>query len=291
MFYYCELFEFSNFFGWNGIVLITLNSFLARLVVSLFSLASLLMAQYLHGTLRAFQLEFIFFIALLYYIFLVAVICYNYFFLFIIIELITLTLVVSGCIYSIPFSPKSLKSLVQFFVLSLVISAFFLLGLAVLLFGLQNWGSITYIPTNIENSYSQLLFYWPDAPTTYKVFRVYQFVFLLLLIPIYFKLTLAPVALWVINLYKNLPWFMLFIFILAYKFVYFVVFINMFVNVFSIIVFQQLWQNLLHIIIYCSLFVGCLALRSQNLKTILAYTTVSQSAFIIIGVLCNTELR
>lgn len=35
------------------------------------------------------------------------------------------------------------------------------------------------------------------------------------------------------------------------------------------------------------MFVGCLAYREQNIRTILAYTTVSQMGYVMAGLICN----
>ena len=74
-------------------------------------------------------------------------------------ELITLTVTILGCIYIIFFSPRSIKALIQFFTLNLIISSFFLIGIALLLFGISDFGTLTLIPKNIEISFLRLNFY------------------------------------------------------------------------------------------------------------------------------------
>lgn len=345
-YYYFKLFDFDSFYCFEGLLCINERSILLRIGISFFGLISLTIIHYLQKTIRVFTLEFSFFIALLYFIFVLATLCYNYFFVFILIELITLTLVIVGCLYSLFFSPKSLKPLIQFFVLNLIISAIFVLNLAILLVWYYKFdiGAYSYLPMTVEYQYWIEMFYYLDSALQIQNFELYEaiankfittwhqnpqqqsvqywielisqfridlsqnlsgpftqvvpyllgfrkitvFILCGILAPIFFKLTLAPFSVWVVNVYSKLPWFILFIFIIAYKIAYFAIFINIFATVFVTFELERIWQNFLIILIIASLFVGCIAFREQNLKKILAYTTISQIAFILIGVLCNS---
>lgn len=53
---------------------------------------------------------------------------------------------------------------------------------------------------------------------------------------------------------------------------------------------QNIWSNSLYAFVLPSLFVGCLAFRTQDIGQILAYTTISNLGYILSGFLVATEL-
>jgi NADH-quinone oxidoreductase subunit N len=113
----------------------------------------------------------------------------------------------------------------------------------------------------------------------------------LLLVPLLFKLTLAPFSIWIVNVYANLPIVFLLIIMTIYKIVYALLFLRLVVNVIDLVPeLQVFWQNSLFLFVVPSMFVGCFAYRAQDLKTILAYTTVSQLGYIVAGFLVSNPL-
>jgi hypothetical protein len=79
------------------------------------------------------SLELPFLSSLLFWFFIIGTMVYNYFLLFVIMEAITLSIVIiAGIVLSVT-RTKSLKALLQFLVLNLSVSTFYLLGVAILL--------------------------------------------------------------------------------------------------------------------------------------------------------------
>lgn len=57
----------------------------------------------------------------------------------------------------------------------------------------------------------------------------------LMLVPLLFKLTLAPLSIWIVNVYANLPIIFLFIIMTIYKIVYALLFLRLFLNVIDLV--------------------------------------------------------
>jgi NADH:ubiquinone oxidoreductase subunit 2 (subunit N) len=57
----------------------------------------------------------------------------------------------------------------------------------------------------------------------------------LILIPILFKLTLAPFSIWIVNVYSNLPIVFLLVIMTIYKIVYALLFLRLFLNVVDLV--------------------------------------------------------
>lgn len=57
----------------------------------------------------------------------------------------------------------------------------------------------------------------------------------LVLVPILFKLTLAPFSIWIVNVYANLPIVFLLAIMTIYKIVYSLLFLRLFLNVIDLV--------------------------------------------------------
>lgn len=57
----------------------------------------------------------------------------------------------------------------------------------------------------------------------------------LILVPILFKLTLAPFSIWIVNVYANLPIIFLLVIMTIYKVVYALLFLRLFLNVIDLV--------------------------------------------------------
>lgn len=77
----------------------------------------------------------------------------------------------------------------------------------------------------------------------------------------------------------------------VYKIVYFFLFLKIFVSLLNLVPgLFNFWGSIMWFFIMASLFAGCLAYREQDLKTIFAFTTISQLGYIMAGVVVlNTE--
>ena len=57
----------------------------------------------------------------------------------------------------------------------------------------------------------------------------------LILVPLVFKLTLAPLSIWIVNVYGRLPTIFLLLIMTLYKIVYVLLFLRLFLNVLDLI--------------------------------------------------------
>jgi len=113
----------------------------------------------------------------------------------------------------------------------------------------------------------------------------------LVLVPIVFKLTLAPFSVWIAAVYSELPTVVLFIVMTVYKAVYVLIFARLFVSVLSAIPeLANFWTDSMYLFVLPSMFIGCFAYRVQDIKTVLALTTVSQMGYIMSGLIVQSNI-
>jgi len=179
------------------------------------------------------SLELPFLSSLLFWFFIVGTMVYNYFLLFVIMEAITLSIVIiAGIVLSVT-RTKSLKALLQFLVLNLSVSTFYLLGVAVLLWLAPYTGDYTL-------NYEAVLAIFSDVALSDNydktvVLLSVKLALALIIVPIVFKLTLAPFSVWIASIYSELPVIVLFIVMTVYKAVYILIFIRLFLEVINIV--------------------------------------------------------
>ncbi len=273
----------------NGIFLVDSNIYLVKIFISfliiLFFSIFYLQLRYI----QYFILELPLLISCLFWIFLIGFLSFNFFLLFLIIEIITILLVIIISLYSILLGPQIIRFIIQFFILNVVISLFYLFGLALLLYisGYNQQYSFAY--SLFIDVYIQLIFYGVHINIIVVCLKC---LISLLFLPFIFKLTFAPFSIWVVNIYSKMSYLLLIILIVFYKVsysVYFLLILNWLLI--SIPVFSTFIIYYSYLFILPSLFIGCLAFYEQNLKKILAYTTVSQFAYIFSGlVLDNPQI-
>jgi formate hydrogenlyase subunit 3/multisubunit Na+/H+ antiporter MnhD subunit len=117
---------------------------------------------------------------------------------------------------------------------------------------------------------------------------IFKIIISLMLIPFVFKLTIAPFSIWIINVYTHLPTILIMLLMTIYKIIYVLVFIKLALTIIDIIPFiGEFWIYCLIFFIFPSMYIGCLAYRQTNIKTILAYTTVSQIGYIMSGLIVD----
>ncbi len=291
--YYYKWFNFTVFYGLGSFFYITAETFFIRIFIGFWGVWIFLLLYYIIEIKHFFfTYELLFLLALLHIIFILTILCSHLFLFFILIEMITLTIVLCSCLYFYRISPKSIKPVLQFFVFNVTMSSFFLFGIALLLFVLWPLEVYLYLPANVEISFYRTIFSSSDeqlAKLLYPLLKSYKTIILFITLPFFFKLTLAPFSIWVVNVYSKLPWLILFLLIITYKFVYFVAFLNIIVATFSFFKFKEVWMFSLYLCIGLSIFIGCLGFRVSNLKKILAYTTVSQFSYILVGIISSTQ--
>jgi len=127
----------------NGTLISEPSMFGSKVVISLLGLL-FLGVVYLDTTHNGFTaLELPFLLGLTLWTFLFSLYCFNLLVLFLLMEAITLLIVVSNTLYFVFTGPKLVKPVVQFFILNLMISTFYLLGVALVMFGVPEQGVYT----------------------------------------------------------------------------------------------------------------------------------------------------
>lgn len=104
-------------------------------------------------------------------------------------ELITALIVLISILLVIFFNPKIIRVILQFFVLNLIISTFYLLGVGLMLFQAYPIGGFTLSFTALFMSFDACSVVLQESP---GLFLFYKLVVLVGLITFFSKLTLAP---------------------------------------------------------------------------------------------------
>lgn len=270
----------------NGTLISEPSMFTSKILIGVLGLLflSVVYLDTAHNGFTALELPFL--LGLTLWTFLFSLYCFNLLVLFLLMEAITLLIVVSNTLYFVFTGPKLVKPVVQFFILNLMISTFYLLGVALVLFMVPEQGAYTLSYASFWNAFESLAITMLDLSVVIIYFKL---ALGLILVPILFKLTLAPFSIWIVNVYANLPIVFLLVIMTIYKIVYSLLFLRLFLNVVDLVPeLQAFWQNSLFIFVVPSMFIGCLAYRAQDLKTILAYTTVSQLGYIVAGFIVSS---
>jgi len=127
----------------NGTLITEPSLFGSKVVISLLGLLflSVVYLDTVHNGFTALELPFL--LGLTLWTFLFSLYCFNLLVLFLLMEAITLLIVVSNTLYFVFTGPKLVKPVVQFFILNLMISTFYLLGIALVLFMVPDQGAYT----------------------------------------------------------------------------------------------------------------------------------------------------
>jgi len=127
----------------NGTLISEPSMFGSKVLISLLGLLflSVVYLDTAHNGFTALELPFL--LGLTVWTFLFSLYCFNLLVLFLLMEAITLLIVVSNTLYFVFTGPKLVKPVVQFFILNLMISTFYLLGVALILFIVPDQGAYT----------------------------------------------------------------------------------------------------------------------------------------------------
>jgi len=127
----------------NGTLINEPSMFNSKLIVILlgFLFFSIFYIDIVHNNFTAVELPFL--LALIVWIFLFSLYCFNLVLLFLLMEAITLLIVVSNTLYFTFIGPKLVKPIIQFFILNLMISTFYILGVALVVFIVPEQGAYT----------------------------------------------------------------------------------------------------------------------------------------------------
>lgn len=159
----------------------------------------------------------------------------------------------------------------KYFVLGALASGFLLYGLS-MLYGATGSLDISRVFESVSSGQIQ-----PQVLVLGLVFVVCALAF---------KLSVVPFHMWVPDVYQGAPTTVTLMIAGAPKLAAFAITIRLLVS--GLLPMAQDWQQMLMILSVCSLAVGNLAAIAQtNLKRMLAFSTISQMGFVLIGLYCG----
>ncbi len=163
------------------------------------------------------------------------------------------------------------EAAMKYFVLGALASGFLLYGLS-MLYGATGSLDISRVFESISSGQIQ-----PQVLVLGLVFVVCALAF---------KLSVVPFHMWVPDVYQGAPTAVTLMIAGAPKLAAFAITIRLLVS--GLLPMAQDWQQMLIILSVCSLAVGNLAAIAQtNLKRMLAFSTISQMGFVLIGLYCG----
>jgi len=169
------------------------------------------------------------------------------------------------------------EGVLKYFILNSFASILFLFGTTFIYFSSLsiNYNVNILLLNNINNEQF-------NNSSTYIIGLVF------IILSFFFKLGIFPCLIWIIDIYESLPFALIFILITLYKFILFLVFIRLIINVFFPLIF--IWQPILLISGISSLGISCIgALLQHKLKRFIGYTSVNQISYVILGLSCGTN--
>ncbi len=169
-------------------------------------------------------------------------------------------------------STKSSEAALKYFILGSIASAIILYG-----------SSMVYSVTGVTNYGLIKAFNLSDTTLT-----VFSFGLVLILSGIAFKLSAAPFHMWTPDVYEGSPTSVTTILITLPKLAAIAVLIKLLYEPFQAQI--VIWQQILSIIAITSMIIGSIsALKQENFKRLLAFSTISNMGFIILGILTGTN--
>jgi NADH-quinone oxidoreductase subunit N len=113
--------------------------------------------------------------------------------------------------------------------------------------------------------------------------------FILFFAGLSFKISLVPFHFWTADVYEGAPISVAsYLSVISKGAAVFILMILMF-TVFKPLI--QVWENIMYIVAIATMFIGNLfALRQQNMKRFLAFSSIAQAGFILLGLITGTQL-
>lgn len=113
--------------------------------------------------------------------------------------------------------------------------------------------------------------------------------FILFFAGLSFKISLVPFHFWTADVYEGAPISVAsYLSVISKGAAVFILMILLF-NVFKTLI--HVWENIIYIIAIATMFTGNLfALRQQNMKRFLAFSSIAQAGFILLGLITGTQL-
>jgi NADH-quinone oxidoreductase subunit N len=160
------------------------------------------------------------------------------------------------------------EGVLKYFILNSVASLFILFGIA-----------IFYLNT-LETNFTQVTLIYLSVPT-YNFLSLFGFISFF--IGFIFKLGSFPCLIWIADIYESLNINILSILLTIHKFSFFYIFVKLLFYVFFM--FSGFWVPLLLVSAFGSILVGTIcALVQFNLKRFIAYTSISQTGYLLFSV-------
>jgi len=177
--------------------------------------------------------------------------------------------------------PKALESSFKYFLLGAFASGFLLYGIA-LIYGSVGSASLTALAEKIGKS----------AGPTPSAILTNQFLFLtglvLMVIGFGFKIALAPFHTWAPDVYQGAPTPIAAFMATGSKAAGFAALLRLLLA--SNIMTEAIWQQIFWIMAVVTMTVGnIIALRQDNIKRMLAYSSIAHAGYILIGAIANNE--
>lgn len=197
---------------------------------------------------------------------------YDFFIIYLTIEGISLIIYTLGSVMNE--SLINLESIMKYFLINNMASSLLLWSISYL-----------YIITGSTDCF-ELQYFFSSHLELIKIQYLYNICFLLL-ISILIKLAIFPFQWWIADVFEGLWTPITLTYAVLIKFTFFIFFFKLILNVFNNIIF--LFQTFLFIAALGSVIIGSIgALIQIKLKRFLAYTSIAQSGYIIMGLACNS---
>lgn len=197
---------------------------------------------------------------------------FDFFVIYLCIEGISLIIYTLGSVMNE--SLINLEAIIKYFIINNIASSFLL------------W-SISYIYILVGSTDCFELQYILISSLESIILEHLYFICFIFLVSIFLKLALFPLQWWVADIYDGLWTPITLCYAVLIKVTFFLFFFKLILNIFSSIIF--LFQPFLWICAIGSVFVGSLgALIQVKIKRFLAYTSIAQSGYLVMGISCNS---
>lgn len=176
------------------------------------------------------------------------------------------------------FNQTSREAGIKYFYLSTISSGLLLCGIFLIYLMFHSTGFI---------SISWLIHNWVVFGTIQDKFFLISFMLYFVIFGFLFKLAAFPGHLWAPEIYDGSPSNITALFVLPIKIATFALFLRILTHTFGDLYLY--WHAVLWIAAFFSMFWGCFgALIEQNIKRFMAYSSINQMGFLLMGLTCGT---
>ena len=197
---------------------------------------------------------------------------FDFFIIYLTIEAISLIVYTLGSLLNK--SLINIEAIIKYFIINNMASSFLL------------W-SISYLFIIVETTNCFELQYLLISSLESIILENLYYVCFLLIISLFFKLALFPFQWWVADIYEGLWTPITLCYAVLIKITFFLFFFKLILTIFSSLIY--LFQPFLLICALGSVIIGSLgALIQVKIKRFLAYTSIAQSGYIVMGISCNS---